>query len=238
MSVRGTGSIGIITVSLCKPREVREFSVFSRLFFPAAIWKGRINGTTLDRAGHQRIETSGSTIFRAEDRRTDQPHRGRGRLQGLPTEAATAIEPPRNRTGHWRRARSGRSRLDRGGRYADLDAVGIWRAKKDRRKCGPGSKLLNPEVVGFSSRGDEHRQPAWCFASSRPSLGRIVRVSILRFNLRVGPTLRDVSRRPAELATKLVKLVLKPVLFVFQFSIQDLDNPLVKVPEVVKLHLL
>jgi hypothetical protein len=55
---------------LCKPREVREFSVFSRLFFPAAIWKGRINGTTLDRAGHQRIETSGSTIFRAEDRRT------------------------------------------------------------------------------------------------------------------------------------------------------------------------
>jgi hypothetical protein len=50
--------------------------------------------------------------------------------------------------------------------------------------------------------------------------------------------LRDVLGRSAEPATKLVKLGLKLALFVLKFSIQDLNDPLVKVPEVIKLHLL
>jgi hypothetical protein len=49
--------------------------------------------------------------------------------------------------------------------------------------------------------------------------------------------LREVSRRPTEPAAKLIELVLKLALFVLKLSIQDLNDPLVQVPEVIKHHL-
>jgi len=49
--------------------------------------------------------------------------------------------------------------------------------------------------------------------------------------------LRDVLGRSAELAAKLVKLVLKLALFGLEFSIENVDESLVQIPEVIKLHL-
>ena len=57
-----------------------------------------------------------------------------------------------------------------------------------------------------------------------------------RLDLGVGPSLRDVFRRPAEPATKLIKLVLKLAFLAFQFPVKDLYDPLVKIPEVIKPH--
>jgi hypothetical protein len=69
------------------------------------------------------------------------------------------------------------------------------------------------------------------------SEGLVVGIPKLRLDLGVGSTLRDVSRELNELATKLIQFVLELALFVFEFSIQDVDDPLVHVPEVIKLHL-
>ena len=49
--------------------------------------------------------------------------------------------------------------------------------------------------------------------------------------------MRDVLGRPAELAAKFVKLVLKLALFALEFPIENVDESLVQIPEVIKLHL-
>jgi hypothetical protein len=58
------------------------------------------------------------------------------------------------------------------------------------------------------------------------------------FDISALPSDRDdvagYSRRSSELATKLIKLILKPS----RLSIKDLNDPLAQVPEVVKRHLL
>jgi hypothetical protein len=55
--------------------------------------------------------------------RIAESHRGRGRLQGLSTEAVTAIEPARERIGSRSTVRSARDRLGRGGQCGNSDAV-------------------------------------------------------------------------------------------------------------------
>lgn len=50
--------------------------------------------------------------------------------------------------------------------------------------------------------------------------------------------MRKILGRSPKSAPKLVKLALKPLLLVFQFPIQNLNEPLVEAPEVIKFHIL
>jgi len=52
----------------------------------------------------------------------------------------------------------------------------------------------------------------------------------------MGSTLREVFRVSAEPASKLVKLILELALFAFEFSIQNVNDPLMQVPEVIQLQ--
>jgi hypothetical protein len=53
----------------------------------------------------------------------------------------------------------------------------------------------------------------------------------------VGPPLRDVLRRPAELAAKFIQLVLQRSHFRIELSVESLDYFLMQLPEPLKRHL-
>ena len=89
-------------------------------------------------------------------------------------------------------------------------------------------RQLDPDLVEASSGRKQLDDPPGRFSSSRPRLRRIVWIPKLWLDLGVGPTLRQVLRRPSEPATKVIKQILKPVLFVLQFPIQNLNEPLVR----------
>ena len=97
--------------------------------------------------------------------------------------------------------------LTDGRRFRILTVRRISANKKTARlSVAFGFALLldDPKIIQGSSGGQQFAYPAWLLASSRPCLGGVVWVSELRFDLGVGPTLRNFSRRPTEPAAKLI----------------------------------